>query len=376
MATLRLTDEPAIPTASDSATPEWAAEIPAKKRNHLRIWLWIGAIITASTLFIGGVTRLTESGLSMVDWEPIIGAMPPLNHADWVAAFDRYKAFPEYLERRPNMTLGEFQVIYFWEYLHRNMGRLLGVVFIVPFVIFWLRDYFNGALLRRTLLLFALGGLQGLMGWYMVSSGLVDRPDVSHIRLAAHLCLAVIIFSCCLWFANDLLLKTPTVITMKARSLLRNSIVGIGILLGIQIFWGGLVAGLKAGLSYNTFPLMSGGLLPPGAWGMQPILLNFIENPGTVQWMHRVLATVLLVVSAALAIIVWRKPELTAFRMWAATIAAVIVFQYSLGIATLLLHVQIHIAVTHQVVALLAVGVLITFLHRVLHCTTGDGSAI
>lgn len=370
MATLRLTDEPTIPAASTTSSPEWAAEIPANKRKHLRIWLWTGAILTASTLFIGGVTRLTESGLSMVDWEPIIGAIPPLNHADWVAAFARYQQFPEFMERRPDMTLGEFQVIFFWEYLHRNMGRLLGLVFAIPFIAFWLRGYLNGPLFRRALLLFTLGGLQGLMGWYMVTSGLVDQPDVSHLRLAAHLCLAVIIFSCCLWFANDLLLRPAVAITTQWRTRLRNAIVWIGVLLGIQIFWGGLVAGLKAGLSYNTFPLMAGGWLPPGAWGMQPVLLNLIDNPGTVQWVHRLLATVLLVVSVALAIIVWRKPELIEFRRWAVAVGSVIVFQYALGVSTVLTSVQIHVAISHQIVALVAVGVLLTFLHRVLRTET------
>lgn len=366
MATIRLADEPAIPSESGTSSPEWSEAIPANKRNHLRIWLWVGAIITASTVIIGGITRLTESGLSMVDWDPIIGAIPPLNDADWRVAFDRYKEYPEFLERRPDMTMGEFQFIFFWEYLHRNMGRLLGVVFIVPFIVFWLRGYFNGPLLRRTLLLFVLGGLQGLMGWYMVTSGLVDRPDVSQIRLAAHLLLAVTIFSCCLWFANDLLLRAPARISASSQTWLRQSLVGIGVLLGIQIFWGGLVAGLKAGLSYNTFPLMAGGWLPPSAWGMQPVLLNLIENPGTVQWVHRVLATVLLVAASALAIIVWRRANISAFRSLSAALLGVILLQYGLGVLTLLSGVQIGIAVSHQFVALLTVAVLLTYLHRVL----------
>lgn len=373
MATQRISQHLASTDHSAQHNQDWTVAIPSNRKTHLRRWLWTGAIITASTLFIGGVTRLTESGLSIVDWDPIVGAIPPITDLDWENAFDRYKQYPEYVKLRPNMTMSEFKFIYFWECLHRNVGRLLGLVFLIPFLFFLVRGYFNGPLLRRVLLLFTLGALQGLMGWYMVSSGLVDRPDVSHVRLAAHLSLAVIIFSCCLWFANDLLEREPAHITGRSRRLLRNAIVWIGALLGIQIFWGGLVAGLKAGLNFSTFPLMAGRWVPPSAWKMEPVLINLIDNVGTVQWMHRLLATALLIAALGLAAFVWRNADLAPFRWWSMALMLVIVLQYSLGIITLLTHVLTEWAVTHQFVALVAVGVLLTFLHRVLHSKVVDG---
>ncbi len=373
MATRRIANEPALPVIDAIGTPGWVEAIPESRRKHLRRWLWTGAVLTASTLFIGGVTRLTESGLSIVDWDPIVGAVPPITPGDWQEAFSRYQQYSEYVKIRPDMTLGEFKYIYFWEYLHRNIGRLLGVVFLIPFILFWIRGYFNGPLLRRVLLLFALGGLQGLMGWYMVSSGLVDRPDVSQIRLATHLLLAVTIFGCCIWFANDLRSRRAITISLRPRELLRKALLAIGALLGIQIFWGGLVAGLKAGLSFATFPLMDGSLLPPNGWKLNPIPVNLVENPATVQWMHRLLATLLLAGVIALFAMVRRSRELRPFRTWSAAMMGVILVQYALGVATLLSHVLIGLAIIHQLVALLAVGVLLTFLHRVMRSNPYSG---
>lgn len=370
MATLGLTDEPAIPAVSSPGSPQWAAEIPEKRRKHLRIWLLTGAAITSSTLLIGGVTRLTESGLSIVDWDPIIGAIPPITNDDWHEAFDRYQQYPEYIKVRPDMTLSEFKYIYFWEYLHRNIGRFLGMVFLIPFIVFWLKKYFNPEMMRRAVLLFVLGAAQGAMGWYMVSSGLQDRPDVSHYRLAAHLGLAVSIFACCIWFANDLAARTPMVLKAASRRKLRNWLIGIGVLVGLQITWGAFVAGLKAGLAYNTFPLMNGSLLPPSGWRLRPVLLNLVENAATVQWTHRVLATVLLLSVIALWYQVRRSEALTTFRTWSIALVLIIAVQYILGITTLLTSVQVHVAVTHQVTALAIVAVLLTFTHGVVHSTT------
>ncbi len=346
-------------------TPSWADEIPEAHRRPLRIWMWVGAALAAATLVIGGITRLTESGLSIVDWAPIVGVVPPITDADWHEAFARYQEYPEYQKLRPDMSLGEFKSIYFWEYLHRMVARLIGAAFAIPFLYFWLRGYLTRSMFRRVLLLFALGGLQGLMGWYMVSSGLVDRPDVSHYRLAAHLLLAITIFGCCLWFGNDLLATKKPQIPPAARTFLTQAILAVGVLLLIQIFWGALVAGLHAGLILNTFPLMDGGLLPPKGWSHDPWIINFFENLATVQWMHRLLATALLISAIALMARVWRDPELSAFRRWSAVLAGMVVIQYGLGVATLLSHVRIGLGVTHQVMALAIVGVLLTFLHRV-----------
>jgi cytochrome c oxidase assembly protein subunit 15 len=372
MATQGLVHQPAIAEAAPAASPTWVASIPEARRRHLRVWLWTGAALTASTLVIGGITRLTESGLSIVDWAPIVGSVPPLNDRDWQGAFARYQQYPEYAKLRPDMTLSEFKYIYFWEYLHRMMGRLIGMVFLVPFIWFWLRGYLNGPLIRRLLVLFALGGLQGLMGWYMVKSGLVDRPEVSHYRLAAHLLLAVTIFGCCVWFANDLLARPGRSMTPESRRFMRRSLAALGALLLVQIFWGALVAGLKAGFVYGTFPLMDGSLLPPNGWWKDPWPINLVENMATVQWMHRVLATALLVGVIAFLIKVRRNAGLAQLHRWSAALAGLIVVQYGLGITTLLTHVKTPIAVTHQVTALLIVGVLLTLLHHVLG--SGRGS--
>ncbi|HET9662231.1 MAG TPA: COX15/CtaA family protein [Thermomicrobiales bacterium] len=352
--------------SSVSGAPAWVTAIPSERRRHLRIWLWAGAILTACTLVVGGITRLTESGLSIVDWAPIVGSIPPLNDADWREAFARYQQYPEYRLLRPDMTLSEFKHIYFWEYLHRMIGRLIGMVFLLPFIYFLIRGYFNRPLLKRVLVLFALGGLQGLLGWYMVSSGLVDRPDVSQYRLAAHLMLAMTIFGCCLWFANDLLARPWHPVAAESRTKLLRWSIGFGALLVVQIFWGALVAGLNAGFILNTFPLMNGGLLPPNGWSRHPLPINLFENLATVQWMHRVLGTVLLLAAIGLFFTIRRDPNLARYQHWGLAIMALVLFQYGLGVSTLLTHVKTGIAVSHQATALVIVGCLLTFLHQIV----------
>lgn len=353
-------------SAGDSGAPDWVVSIPANRRRALRIWLLVGAALTALTLVVGGITRLTESGLSIVDWAPIVGAVPPISDADWQAAFARYQQYPEYVKLRPDMTLSDFKFIYFWEFLHRTIGRLIGLVFLIPFIWFLIRGYFNRPLLKRVLALFVLGGLQGLMGWYMVSSGLVDRPDVSHYRLAAHLMLAMTIFGCCIWFANDLVVRSMQPIVARSRSWLLRWLVALGLLLAVQIFWGALVAGLNAGFILNTFPLMNGRLLPPNGLSQDPLLINLVENLATVQWIHRVLATVLLVGVTLCYVRIRRDAELARFEAWGLAFLVLVLLQYALGVTTLLTHVKTAIGVTHQAMALIIVGFVLTFLHRVV----------
>lgn len=368
MATQRIAPQTVMAAQHEvTGAPSWVEEIPEARRRHLRIWLWVGAALTALTLVVGGITRLTESGLSIVDWAPIVGSVPPLSDADWQEAFARYQQYPEYRELRPDMTLSDFKFIYFWEYIHRMIGRVIGLAFAIPFIWFWIRGYLTRPLVKRLLVLFALGGLQGLMGWYMVSSGLVDRPEVSHYRLAAHLLLAITIFGCCVWFANDLLARPREGLSTESRGFLLRSLAGLGVLLMVQIFWGALVAGLNAGFILNTFPLMNGSLLPPMGWSKEPVLINLVENLATVQWVHRVLATVLLVGAIAFAVRVRRDATLTRFHQWSAAIAGLIVLQYALGVTTLLTHVKTAIGVSHQAMALLIVGVMLVFLHQVRH---------
>ena len=235
-------------------------------------------------------------GLSMVDWKPIMGVIPPVGHAEWEEAFARYRQFPEYQTLRAGMTLAEFQFIFFWEYLHRLAARVIGVVFLVPFLAFWARGYLNPPLLRRAMLLFALGALQGFVGWFMVKSGLVDDPRVSHFRLAAHLAVALSILALCTWLALEM--RAQPARAAHSRREGARAVYLLGALLLAQILWGAFVAGLHAGLLYNTFPRMDGRLLPP-PWGASSFLYAALENPGTVQWVHRVLGTLLVVGAAA-----------------------------------------------------------------------------
>jgi cytochrome c oxidase assembly protein subunit 15 len=264
------------------------------------------------------------------------------------------------------MTLDEFKVIFFWEYLHRLVARLIGVVFLVPFAIFWLRGHLTGPLLRRSLALFALGGLQGLMGWLMVKSGLVDRPSVSHYRLAAHLGLAFVIFGSAVWLARELSVDTARRrVSRRARLLMRNGLAAIGVLLALQVLWGAFVAGLKAGLIFNTFPLMAGALVPPNLLPLSPALLNFVQHPTAVQWTHRVLGTLLLIAVAALYVRVRQVGADGLSRRLNDTLFVLVSAQYLLGILTLLYVVPLSLAVVHQATAMIIAGIWVAWLH---HC--------
>jgi heme a synthase len=322
--------------------------------------------MTFLVLIVGGITRLTQSGLSIVDWQPIMGVIPPLNEAQWQDAFDRYRQFPEYQQLRRGMTLAEFQFIFFWEYLHRVVARAIGLVFLVPFLFFWLRGYFNRPLVGRALILFGLGAGQGVLGWIMVASGLVDRPSVSHYKLAAHLSLAFIIFGYAVWLARDLKVGLErTTVAGPTRRMMSRGLATVGGLLALQVVWGGFVAGLKAGLYHNTFPLMEGRLIPPGLLFLDPALLNFVQNPIAVQWSHRVLGTVLAVAVLGLFVRVARASVDGVARRLNAALLTLMVVQYVLGVLTLIYFVPVTLGVVHQGMAMVIFGVWITWLHHV-----------
>jgi cytochrome c oxidase assembly protein subunit 15 len=345
--------------------PDWRHGIPDAHRRPVRIWLWSIAVMTLLTLVIGGITRLTRSGLSIVDWAPIMGVVPPLNEAAWRQAFEAYRAFPEYRELRQGMSLGEFKFIFFWEYLHRLVARTIGVVFLVPFLVFAVRGYLSRPLARRALVLFALGAGQGLMGWFMVMSGLVDEPRVSHYRLAAHLSLAFVIFGYAVWLARELSVgSSASVVPRRSRALLLHGLGSLGGLLAVQIIWGAFVAGLKAGYYYNTFPLMAGALVPPDFMRVQPALLNLIENPSAVQWMHRMLGTVLLVAATVFFTRVWRSAVDARSQRLNAALFGLVVAQYAIGVLTLLFYVPVSLGVFHQAMAMIIVGAWLIFLHH------------
>ncbi len=349
---------------SQAVEQDWRIAIPEYRRRLMRIWLWLGAALTLLILIVGGITRLTQSGLSIVDWQPIMGVIPPLNEAEWLAAFDQYRQFPEYQQLRQGMTLSEFKFIYFWEYLHRMVARLIGLVFIIPFAFFAVKRYLNRPLVWRLLALFGLGALQGFMGWFMVMSGLVDRPAVSHYRLAAHLMIAFAIFGMCLWIAAQLSIRPGE--ERRADPFVRIGIWVTGVLLLLQILWGAFVAGLKAGLFYNTFPLMGGTLIPPRMMTSEPAILSLIENSIAVQWMHRLVGTILLVGAVVVLVGAIRKRlERTTIR-WAGAFLALVGVQYLLGVLTLLYRVPVTLGVTHQAVAMVLFGVWVLWAHREL----------
>jgi heme a synthase len=382
------TTAPRAPTSTPAAA-DWRLAIPEHRRRHLRAWLWSVAAATFAVMVVGGITRLTQSGLSIVDWQPLMGVIPPLSEAQWLAAFDRYREFPEYQQLRRGMTLAEFQFIFFWEYLHRLVARLIGVVFLVPFVVFAVRGYLTRPLALRALALFALGAAQGVLGWVMVQSGLVEQPSVSHYRLAAHLGLAFVIFGACVWLARELTVsRSPSSAAASAassaassaaatatpvRRLVRRGLAVLGALVALQVVWGAFVAGLKAGFFYNTFPLMGGALVPPNLLLHEPAIVNFFQNPVAVQWTHRVLGTVLGVAALFFFLRVRRAAVDAATRRLNAGFFGLILAQYALGVATLVYRVPVTLGVAHQALALVLFGVWVWWMHH--ERETGRGVA-
>lgn len=334
-----------------SSVPAPAPESVGRARRAVAVWLIVCAAMVFAMAIIGAITRLTGSGLSMVEWRPLIGALPPLSETEWQRVFDLYRQSPEYRHVNAGMTLDDFKLIFFWEWFHRLWGRLIGLVFVVPFLWFWLRGRIPRPLLPKLVGLLALGGLQGVIGWWMVASGLVDRPAVSHYRLAVHLSLAFLIYALLLWVAWGLLegrreRLPPTVGTVR-----RHGWAALA-LLSVTIVWGAMVAGIDAGLAYNSFPLMHGHLLPPEAWTLVPTWVNFFENTALVQFTHRWLG----IATALTVLALWARveraavgPRVRRLARWAALAA---VAQASLGIATLLLAVPLTIATLHQAGAL------------------------
>jgi heme a synthase len=351
--------------SSPSADDDWRLAIPEPRRRAIRRWFWSIAAVTLVVLIVGGITRLTRSGLSIVDWDPIMGVIPPLTETQWEEAFAAYRQFPEYQQLRRGMTLGDFKFIYFWEYLHRLVARAIGVVFLIPFVFFAVAGYLTRPVMIRALLLFALGAMQGVLGWLMVASGLVDRPSVSHYRLAAHLSLAFLIFGGAVWLARDLAVSARrTEIGLPTRRTLMRGLAAIGMLLGLQIVWGAFVAGLRAGYYYNTFPLMAGQWIPPGLLMLEPPIINVLANPVAVQWIHRLLGTVLLLSGAAFWWSVRRSGADAASRRFNTALLALLAAQYLLGVLTLLFIVPVSLGVAHQALAMVLFGVWLVWLHH------------
>lgn len=340
---------------------------PQSNRRRLQAWLTAIAATTLLVLVVGGVTRLTHSGLSIVDWRPLIGAIPPLNQADWVESFERYQQFPEYRQLRPQMTLADYKQIFFWEYLHRLLARLIGLVFLIPFVYFSLTGSLRRPMVYGLLALFGLGSMQGVAGWLMVHSGLIDRPSVSHFRLAVHLVLALAIIGLCIWLIRELAPPPRTCVTATAKRRSTRALYVVGALLGLQIVWGAFVAGLKAGYVFTTFPLMGGTLAPIASWTLRPVALNFVQEPSAVQWTHRLLGTALVIAAYVLQARIRRmEMDRTSRRLGVALLWAVAA-QYALGVWTLVYIMPIGVALAHQTMAAVIVSLWVYMVHHVRH---------
>jgi len=337
---------------------------PNRQERLIGWWLALSAAMVFVMIVIGGVTRLTESGLSIVEWQPLIGALPPLSQAHWQELFDKYRQFPEYQKINAGMTLAEFKGIFWLEYIHRLWGRLIGLVFALPAIYFFIKGWLRGQLLGQVAILFVLGGAQGALGWFMVKSGLVSDPRVSPYRLTAHLMLAIAVFGWLLWLAlarlrpEDGWMAVDGGFSAEARRL-RAVAHPLALLVVIVIATGGFVAGLDAGLTYNTFPLMDGRLIPEGYGMLSPAWRNLFENIPSVQFNHRWLAIATAAALIAYALYAKSKPLPAAAREATTALLAMALIQPALGIATLLTVVAIPLAALHQAGAVVLLGVLL-----------------
>ncbi|MGD9502499.1 MAG: COX15/CtaA family protein [Methyloceanibacter sp.] len=351
-----------------------AAQLPAPHARALKAWLGALAALIVAMILVGGATRLTDSGLSITEWKPVVGAIPPLSQSDWNEAFASYKTIPEYTELKRGMSLEEFKTIYWWEWAHRFLGRLIGVAFFVPFIAFWIAGYIPRALLPRLLGLFVLGGLQGALGWYMVKSGLTERTDVSQYRLAAHFGVALLILGYTLW----LLFGIGKAKGAPAAALGRNAALVARLVLAlvfVQMLAGALVAGTDAGMGYNTWPLINGAFVPSGLGEASPWYLNLFENPLTVQFDHRMLGYAVVV--AALLQLVWlaRKRAPLPLLGSALTLALFALLQVALGVWTLLLAVPIPLGLAHQAGAIAVFAVTLYHLWLARHAGAAASEA-
>jgi cytochrome c oxidase assembly protein subunit 15 len=331
----------------------------------LSVWLFLVILLVIAMVAVGGATRLTDSGLSITEWKPLLGAIPPLNAADWSDAFTKYKTIPEYKLVNDGMSLAQFKAIYWWEWGHRFLGRFIGLAYGLPLLGFWLAGRIPKRLKLPLFCVLLLGALQGFVGWYMVQSGLTERVDVSHYRLAMHLSLAFILLGCLVWLALaarqvDPLTRSQT-IAAPARTI-GLALVGLVML---QVVLGAFVAGTKAGLTYNTWPLMDGYIVPSGLWSHDPWYMNVFENLTTIQFNHRMLAYVLLLLATIQAFMILSQTERTSAIASAWLLCMLMYAQAGLGIWALVSvdgAIPLHLGVTHQTMAAIVFAVAVV--HR------------
>jgi cytochrome c oxidase assembly protein subunit 15 len=338
--------------------------VSASHTRAVRLWLLAAAAMIFATLVVGGATRLTESGLSITEWKPVTGVVPPLNEHDWQAEFQGYKAIPQYKELNRGMTLGQFKVIYYWEWTHRLLARSTGFVFLLPFLFFLWRGWVPRRLRVRLWTIFGAGAFLGAVGWWMVSSGLAGsgRVSVSQYRLAFHLTLAVVIYAAILWTAQQL---TPQRGQREPARLRFGALAVVGLIL-LQIYLGALVAGTNAGLVYNTWPLIDGSFIPASdqLWYFHPVWRNLFENTLTVQFDHRMVAYTIWIVAMFHANDAWRMRRETGGAL---ILAGAVTLQAALGVVTLLQVAPVPLALTHQIVAILVFTIALVHAERLWH---------
>ena len=339
----------------------------APLRRAIALWLLACAALVFAIVVVGGITRLTHSGLSIVEWQPLIGAIPPLDDGDWQALYAKYRRTPEFEQVNFDMDLAGFKRIFWWEYVHRLLGRLIGAAFLLPFLWLLARRVLAPPLAWKLAGVFALGALQGAMGWYMVKSGLVDDPRVSQFRLTAHLGLALLIFAAMLWLALDLL--APRDAEPAHLAPLRRYARVLVALVFLMLLSGGFVAGIRAGKAYNTFPLMNGHLVPPEILMLEPWWKNFFYNMATVQFVHRAIAWLLAI---AVALLWWKaihSESAPRARLACHLLLGVLAAQIGLGIAALLLAVPIVLGSAHQGGAVAVFAAALWVAHEFDHAT-------
>jgi cytochrome c oxidase assembly protein subunit 15 len=362
-----------LPAAMTQAfTSRALAESSAKPRDgHDRAvatWLLVCAAMIFVMVLLGGITRLSGSGLSIMEWKPLMGALPPMNTAEWERVFALYREISQYKNVNHGMTLSEFQGIFWWEYSHRLWGRLIGIVFFLPFLWFLVKGYLRKAPGRPSMApklgaIFVLGALQGGIGWYMVASGFEDRDSVSQYRLVLHLGLALVIYALILWAAFDLLRPRPLLGDAAiARPLRRHALLLLA-LVAVELALGGLVAGLHGGLIYNDFPLMNGDWIAPDVFSMSPWWVNVTENPVTAQFLHRIGAALVTLTLLWLVARIWRGDLPEAVKARSGILLAALVLQVALGISTLMLVVPLPLAVAHQAGAVILLTATLYTLH-------------
>lgn len=333
-------------------------------RRQIALWLFLCSAMVFATLVVGGVTRLTHSGLSIVEWQPLVGIVPPLTHADWLEVFEKYKQTPEFQKINHAMFLDEFKGIFWWEYFHRVLGRTIGLVFLLPFLYFLLRRKVDRKLVPKLLGIFFLGGLQGAMGWYMVKSGLVDDPRVSQYRLTAHLSLAFVIFIAMMWVALGLIEERSHYFAHEGYRRLQRLGFWLFALACYMVVTGGFVAGIRAGKAYNTFPLMNGHFVPPEIFMIEPWYLNFFNNMATVQFDHRLGAWLLASLAPWFWIRLRQFPDRWRAQRVASLMLVVLTGQIILGILTVLQAVPVALGAAHQGGSMVLMAVILWLNHE------------